>query len=388
MRIRCEQCVGCLPIVDKLELNLRYLSQEVDDAFSKFVGVVRDAGFTPIRDRTEKGEELYRVKELDVSIFTPDDRHSGYGLLLVNQPTEEKLQHVQAWLDLYFKDYEIVMSDLVKLHQMEFAFDFYFQNGRQDDYAALAMRLCRSIYPLHAQNLFAAAIVGEEYRCGDGARDGTLTIYIQGTERDDRMKPSDKLRRNDNSTQHTKLYSKRQDGIWGLRIEQTPSQPKLMNILKKHHIPFNPTHISSVLEICHHLPFEYFYTFKQADPLRFAKLIPPLSQIPTGKRIDAYRYKAFLEETALMPVADAMRAMNVVRARYDIHPQKKGRCIKPLTFEEAANLPIPDGFHVSMRKGKHPLPQGQWKLPPDVLTEKGGTVTLMPFPHEQPESKE
>lgn len=396
MQIRCSGCDSCLPVADKLELLIYYLPRPkepedrkalrvyaecLDGAFAQFVQIVKDTGFTLVEEKRQ-----FYVPELEVYILFPNHSYA-YGMIRINQPTEVKLLQVQDWLNYYFKNHE-EMKYRVKLHLMEFSYDFFFRGGTQDDYASLALRISRSIYPLHAQNTFAVGIVGEEYRCRDKARNGTITLYIQSATRAKKLSSSNKLQRNRKSSQHTKIYEKKQGGIWGLRVEMTPSQTKLKKILKKQHRPFDPHNISQVLKICPYIPFSHFYTFKQCDPVGFSRYIPKMPQAPMAKRIKACLSRRWLEKTAVQPVAEQMRSMGVTRAKYDIHPQKKGRRIKTITFGQACNLPIPEGFNVSMRQGKHTLPPEKWKrLPVDVLAQRAGEVELMPF-HAQHENME
>lgn len=385
MSIDCSACAEARPVVDVMELYAQLVpappksaekvefgvyAELLDAAFYAFLGAIKKEDGVALNVWQGKhGPKHAYLPDLDVKIIAPRYR-DGWSIIRVNNPTQSKLRLVQEWLDSYFQD-KAVMQSRVKLHKMELSFDFKFtEGGSQDDYAALALRLGRSLHTKYAQNTYAVAIVGKPKRCRDNAVNGKFTMYLQSAKREDRFRLSDRINRNTIASKHTKLYPKKQHGVGGLRIECTPSPKTLNRILEDHHMPFDPENICDVLRICDTIHFSDLYEFKECNSVGFSRYIPKKRRF--SERIKACVCRRRLEEVASMPVAEQMRAMSGIRARYGIHPQRKARCIRPISFTEAANKPLPAEFEVSQRLGRHPLPE-------DVLAEGAGVKHLVPF---------
>lgn len=367
----------------KNKLHFKRYKTRLYAAFDEFVSRIRRDSFT--LNSWHDGRKRFYVPALDVYVYYPNP-HTGYGCIRINNPTKTKLEQVQNWLISHFNYllypdddpiYRTTLNDFVKLHKVELAYDLYFQGGTQEDYAALALRLGRNIFPIGAINTFAIAIVGDPKRCRDNAVNGSITIYVQSCSRGDRFVSSERLHRNKKAATHTKIYPKLQNGIWTLRTEMTPNPPKLKALLKKRQYCFDSYHMAKLLDICRQIPFSELYEFKEADPISFAKYI----QAPTSSlkdRIKACVFEAGLRHTAKMAVAEQIRAMSNGCCAYKIHQMRKARLISKISFEQSANNPPQKGFYMAQRKGKKPLPK-------DVLTDDRPDVVLMPFHKEQPE---
>lgn len=400
--INCAGCDEAHPIPDIIELYAQLVSAPkkpegklefavyaklLNAAFDDFLWNVKQAGYAlNISGGKTRPKSAY-IPKLDVTLIAPL-YHTGLATIRINNPTQSKLGFVQGWLDSYFPD-KTIMQNCVKLHKLELAFDFKFaEDGSQDDYAALALRIVRSLHTRYAQNTYAVYIGGEPSRCRDKAGNGKYTFYLQSAKRKDRYVSSDKLHRNIKTAKHTKIYPKKQHKIWGLRIECTPSPSALKKILKDYRMPFDPQNISSVLQLCGMIRFSNLYEFKQCDPIRFSRHIP--KQTKFSRRIMAYVSRRWLEEAALMPVVEAMRAMSCVRSRYGIHYQTMARCSRTISFTEAASLELPEGFKISQRKRSNKkrrhksADEFEIKLPEDVLIG-AGTMQLVPFHNENME---
>lgn len=118
-------------------------------AFDDFLRCVKLTGFTVNVCAEGKGPKHAYLPDLDVKIIAPRYR-DGWGCIRVNHPKKSKLSIVQTWINSYFPDRDVLRS-VVKLHRLELAFDFKFaEGGSQDDYAALALRLGRSLHTKYA----------------------------------------------------------------------------------------------------------------------------------------------------------------------------------------------------------------------------------------------
>lgn len=384
MKIDCGVCCETRPIPDVLEIYVQFLPKPAERmpfgvyaellaaTFDDFLRCVKQTGFTANVWKGSKGPTRAHLPALDVTLIAPRYR-DGWGIIRVNYPKESTLCVIQAWLDSYFSDRE-VLRHCVKLHKLELAFDFKFvEGGSQDDYAALALRLGRSLHTRYAQNTYAIAIVGEPKRCRDHAINGKFTLYLQSAKRQDRYRGSDRLQRNTKSSKHSKLYPKKLDGEWGLRIECTPSPAALKKIFKDHKIPFDPQNISGVLRLCDMVKFADIYQFKLCDVDKFCKHLPRAThKDKLARRIKLQALRSWLEDSSSRPVAEQMRAMSCVKSKYGLHAQQKARCIKSIDFTQAGNMPLPEEFEISQRKGRH-------RLPEDVLADGTGMLQLVPF---------
>lgn len=268
------------------------------------------------------------------------------------EPNTKNLELFQRWL-LSFYGSRHVLERNVSLKRIEFSYDIFFEGGIAPDYAALALRIGRHIWPKHATNTFAVAIVGEETKKDDGAANGALTLYTQSCKRPDRFKLSKVLDYNTRATRHSKIYPKAVDDTWFLRIECSLSGPKAKSLVQYDNFP-------GLLESVKLFPFGELFTFKDFDFQKFLSFLPePRPRLP--KRVPDAEY---------FPVVDTLRVVSTAAPHYGI-AKKINRCIQTITFDEVVNTPLPDRFQISQRKGENPLP--------DDLPDGGQVVKLQGF---------
>lgn len=381
MRLLCSRCQDALSIIDVLTLKIKYskdnqgrmeqeaYNQHLLNQFDVLAEMFREADFK-VWKSWSYGRKCYYIPELKAFLIEPC-RYDGCGKIRICEPDADILQVIQDVLLKFMDAYvlksklnrNVVLRKYIKLHRIEFAYDFYFDGGTLDDYAGLVLRLAANIFPIRARNTFAIAIVGKPKKCRDGARNGNITVYIQSCCQKDCSTSSEKLHRNLNAATHTKVYPKEFYGIWFCRVEMTPNKIKLNQLIQ-----FDPENFVDVLRQAK-IPFSDFYEFRTSQADKLIKFVEPRCKTDFAKRVKLCAIQAHLKNSLSMPVVEQMRAMCNTGNRYHIHQQRKTRLIEKISMEDAVNRPLPDGFHISQRKGKH-------ELPDDVLVELDRDVDL------------
>lgn len=238
----------------------------------------------------------------------------------------------------------------MSLTRVELAYDFTADGFEHEDYCALALRLGKSLWPIHATNQYVTVITGKPKTVRFGEKNGACTVYIQGCQKKSRHKDTDDLDQNPRAAMSTKIYAKTIIALnWFLRIEATLNKAKAKSL----GIKLDIHNFASLLDCPNTIEFARLYEFKEADVAKFASKLCPK---PSLKNLRSHTWATWLRENVNAPYADQKRLMaGAANGKKNIIKQIE-KATRKITFYEAANTPLPDDVKFSQRMGRGKLP--------------------------------
>lgn len=144
------------------------------------------------------------------------------------------------------------------------------------------------------------------------------------------------MKYNPNSQTKTKLYSKRLQDIWVVRIEMTWNQLKIKNDLR-----FDYRSFPSILDEVSKFRFTDFWEFREIDFNRFYYDLFS-TQLDTFR--DNYPLKNLIKEARQYSTTDKIRVMREATSNTDkkFKYNAINRYSRIISFEDAVNTPIPN----------------------------------------------
>lgn len=319
-----------LPNIDKMGLSICYGNYA---EFQRFISHIESITGHKLKSYPSGVYEYFPY----AIYFEPPAFNKRMSGLIHLCPTQASLDLIQAWLRSFFKN-SYYCKGIIALSLLELAYDIPIIHKNYE----LLSRLAYRIVPKYGQNLYSTMCRSDnEKMCQDGAINGLITHYIQSTTSENSYLSSESLDRNYSATKHCKLYIKEIPPDIFLRIELTLRKSTL-----NAKFPIDKSNLDDIFAQSQNYPLPYFCSFKQVEYCKFMRNLH--KHDPTHK-LDQRMWKNRITEAEHMPSADRIRIMKAAAKAIKTKNLNIHRYTENLTMAEAANLPLPEGWHVSDR---------------------------------------
>ena len=219
------------------------------------------------------------------------------------------------------------------LKSLELSFDFPFPNVDYHEVEANLKKLAFRLFSLRGNRNHFHTYSGKEFKtCSDGAINGLVTFYVHAINKEQQKKG--KVVPAKNIATKTKVYCKKIDGIWNIRMEIT-----LYSTALKYHFPFLPREYERILKLCKSITLNEFLVFYTIDYDKFRTDANRIAE--KNKKVNP-KLNILLANSKNKPAIEQIRGMKKI-ADYICSSHLKNnvkRYCRVISFEEAMMLPI------------------------------------------------